>query len=71
MSGEAIQAITRLNKAGFAAFITCESDVANNRYEVVCKFPTLAQAQEFHSALIECGEAYQMMTDEIEAVKSR
>ena len=55
MPHEAVEAIKRLDVAGGTAFLTCES--GGDAPKVVCKFKTLEEAQAFHRALIECGQA--------------
>lgn len=52
----AVEALLELYKAGSEAFLTCNSGPAD-RHEVVAKFKDLEKAQEFHRALIQCGEA--------------
>jgi len=54
-SHEALEAIKSLDKAGAASFITVES--SPDGAKVVAKFKTIENAQAFHRALIECGQA--------------
>ena len=53
---EAIEAIKALDKAGAPSLITCESG-GGKRPRVVAEFRTIEEAQAFHRALIQCGEA--------------
>lgn len=56
MCQEAVDAIKTLDVAGAPSLITCESSPLHPP-RVVAKFETIEQAQEFHRALIVCGEA--------------
>jgi len=60
MSNKAITAIKSLASAGQNAFITVKS---GQRPCVLCEFSTLAEAHEFHRALIECGLAARMIKE--------
>ena len=60
MSDVSDSAIKGLDEAGSPAFITCEG---GDQPAVVCKFKTTRQAQEFHQALIDCGNAARILND--------
>ena len=60
MSDVSDRAIKGLDEAGTPAFITCEG---GDQPAVVCKFKTTKQAQEFHQALIDCGNAARTLND--------
>ena len=59
MCQEAIDAIKELDKRGAPSFITVVAGLES--HEVVCKFKSLRDAQLFHRALIQCGEAARYM----------
>lgn len=69
MCEEAIDAIKALDKAGSPSFITCESG-GGDKPRVVAKFSTVEEAQAFHRALIQCGEAARYMEAVEKAVRS-
>lgn len=54
MQNKATDAIKSLADAGQNAFVTVKSS-PQSRPSVMLEFPTLAEAHEFHWALIECG----------------
>lgn len=60
MCEEAVDAIKTLDKAGASSMITCKCG-GGKRPRVVAQFQTLEEAQEFHRALIQCGEAARYM----------
>ena len=59
-SDPAVQAIKALGAAGSIAFITCESGPGSPP-QVIAKFRHLQDAQAYHRALIQCGEAARMI----------
>jgi len=69
MCQEAIDAIKELDKRGAPSFITVIAGLEN--HEVVCKFKSLREAQLFHRALIQCGEAARYMEAKEHADSSR
>ena len=69
-SDEAVQAIKALDAAGAIAFICCESG-PNSPPQVVAKFRHIQDAQAYHRALIQCGEAARMIEAEEQADSSR
>jgi hypothetical protein len=70
MCQEAVDAIKALDVAGATSFITCESSPVDPP-QVVAKFKTIEQAQAFHRALIQCGEAARYMEAVEQADSSR
>ena len=60
MCQEAADAIKALDVAGAVSFITCESGGTRGPC-VVARFDSVAHAQAFHRALIQCGEAARYM----------
>ena len=57
---EAMEAIKALDKSGAKSIITCQSG-GDEKPRVVAKFRTIEEAQAFHRALIQCGEAARFM----------
>jgi hypothetical protein len=59
------RAVLSLLEAGNGSFITCESGPVG-RARVVVRFSSVEHAQEFHRALIKCGDAARtLIQDEI------
>jgi len=70
MCQEAVDAIKALDVAGAPSFITCESGGVRGPC-VVVRFDSVEQAQLFHRALIQCGEAARYMEAIEQADSSR
>lgn len=60
MKNRAAEAVERLDRIGSHAFITCESG-PDIKPQVVAKFKHIQDAQEFHRALVQCGEAARLI----------
>ena len=71
---EAVDAIKALDVAGAVSTINVESGWhtgSNDVPRVVARFETVEQAQAFHRALIQCGEAARCMEAMEQADSSR